>query len=46
MTRLRARRDDVVMADVRSPSEYAAVHIEGSVSIPQRTLPSMSFHEP
>lgn len=34
LRRLLAQRSDVVVLDVRSPGEYAAVHAEGSVNLP------------
>jgi rhodanese-related sulfurtransferase len=34
LRRLLTRRDDLVVLDVRSPGEYASVHVEGSVNLP------------
>jgi rhodanese-related sulfurtransferase len=34
LRRLLSQHDEVVLLDVRSPGEYAAVHIEGSVNLP------------
>lgn len=34
LQRLLARRDDVTILDVRTPGEYAGVHVPGSVNLP------------